>query len=314
MMKKRSWTRIALSLALCTTSFACTPKKMASDITSKIMLGGAPSIEQEPDVEIAASTGLTMIKMIEAMQYDNPKNRNYKLLLARSYANYAFGFFETDMLRFQDTDVERYALSKERAKRFYQTGQRLGLDLLSQENGAFEDALTKDLNTFKKSLNGFGRKDVPSLFWTAFNWGSFINLSKDSPQAIIAFPKVEAMMQRVMELDEHYFYDGPNLFFGTSYGSRPTMLGGNSEKSKEYFEKAAKDYSRKFLMALTMYAQTTAVQAQDPALFDSLLNEVLSADAAALPEQRLANEIAKRRAAWLLANKDKFFNLEEKKQ
>lgn len=289
----------------------CTPKKMASDITSKIMAGGAPAFEMEPDIAIAEDTGITLIKMIEAMQYDNPNNKTFKLILSRSYANYSFGFLEWNMLRYRDLKPEKYELNEERAKRFYASGQRLGLDVLST-NGTFKNALTQDMTKFQKALKGFGKGDVPELFWTAFNWGSLINLSKDSPQALIAFPKVEAMMQRVAELDEHYFYDGPNLFFGVSYGSRPQMFGGNPQKSKEHFEKAIKSYNRKFLMAIVLYAQNYAVQMQDPALFDALLNEVVAADPAALPEQRLANELAVERAKWLLANKDKFFDIEGK--
>lgn len=286
--------------------FSCTPKKMASNITSQIMLGGSPSFEMEPDIEIAETTGLTMIKMIEAMQYDNPNNKTYKLLLARSYANYSFGFLEWNMLRYQDNDSEKYQLNMDRAKRFYENGKRLGLEILSG-NGAFKAALTQDMTKFGKALKGFGKSDVPALFWTAFNWGSLINLSKDSPQAIAMFPKVEAIMQRALELDEHFFYDGPNLFFAVSYGSRPTMFGGNPEKSKQFFEKAITSYGRKFLMALVLQAQVYAVQTQDQSLYDTLLIEAAGANAAALPEQRLANEMAKKRAAWLLANKSKFF-------
>jgi hypothetical protein len=291
-------------------STSCTPKKMASNLTSKIMAGGATSFEMEPDFGIAEDTGITLIKMIEAMQYDNPNNKTFKLILSRSYANYSFGFLEWNMLRYRDVKPEKYNLNEERAKRFYASGQRLGLDVLST-SGVFKNALTGDMTKFQKALKNFGKGDVPKLFWTAFNWGSLINLSKDSPQALIAYPKVEAMMQRVAELDEHYFYDGPNLFFGVSYGSRPQMFGGNPQKSKEYFEKAIRSYNRKFLMAIVLYAQTYAVQMQDPVLFDTLLNEVAVADPAALPEQRLANELAVERAKWLLANKDKFFDMEE---
>lgn len=286
----------------------CTPKKIASDITAQIMAGGAPSFEMDPDAELAETTGITMIKMIEAFQYDNPNNKTLNILLARSYANYAFGFLEWNMLRFRNDlkKQEQFKINEERAKRFYEAGKRLGLATLSQ-SGSFKSALNKDLDSFKKMLKGYGKGSVPKLFWTAFSWGGAINLNKDSPQAIIEFPKTEAMMQRVLELDEYYFYGGPHLFFAVSFGSRPAMFGGNLEKSKEHFEKAVGAYQRKFLMALVMYAQVYAVQAQDPALFDSLLTEVMSADAAAMPEQRLANELAKRRAKWLLENKTQFF-------
>lgn len=278
---------------------SCTPKKIASDITAQIMRGGSPAFEMEDDVELAESTGVTMVKMLESFQHDNPKNKTYQLLLSRSYANYAFGFLEWNLLKYKDVDEAKRSLNEARAKKFYLKGKQFGLQVLNRNN-RFEKALTKDLDTFNKALRSFGRRWVPALFWTAFNWGSWINLNKDSPLAIAEFPKVEAIMRRVLELDENFFYAGPHMFFGVSYGSRPKMFGGDPAKSQGHFEKALAAYKRKFLMALVMYAQTYAVQNQDRALFDSLLNEVLSTNADVLPEQRLANELAKLRANWLL--------------
>jgi len=289
----------ALGLILALFQATCTPKQIASDITSQIFAGGAPSFEMESDVGLAEQSGLAMLKMLESFQYDNPKNKNYLILLARSYANYAFGFLEWNMMKYKDVNETERALNENRAKAFYEKGKKFGLVILNR-NGAFESAFNRDLDTFKKALKGMGRSELPALFWTALNWGSWINLNKDSPLAIAEFPKAEAMMQRVWEIDENYFYGTPNMFFGVSFGSRPAMFGGNPAKSKEYFEKALAAYQRKFLMTLVMYAQTYAVQNQDKALFESLLNEVLAADAASLPEQRLANEIAKLRAQWLL--------------
>lgn len=306
-MSPRSQPLLAVC-ALLILLFSCTPKKIASDITAQIMAAGSPAFEMDPDVELSETTGITMIKMIEAFHHDNPSNKTLSTLLARSYANYAFGFLEWNMLRHRGNPAKQdaYKLNEERAKRFYGAGKRITLNIL-KKNGSFKSALNKDLDSFKKTLKGYGKGSVPLLFWTAFNWGASINLNKDSPEAIIEFPKVEAMMQRVLKLDEYYFYGGPHLFFGVSFGSRPAMFGGNLEKSKEHFERAVAAYQRKFLMSLVMYAQVYAVQAQDPALFESLLTEVMGADPAAMPEQRLANELAVRRATWLLANKAQFF-------
>jgi len=285
---------------------ACTPKQIASDITAQIMVGGAPSFEMEPDIEIAETSGLTMIKMVESFHFDNPKNKNYLLLLSRSYANYAFGFLEWNMLRFKEVNEAKYAKNEQRAKRFYKKGKEFGLKVLTR-NGGFEKGLTKDLDTFNKGLRGMGRGYKRALFWTAFNWGSLTNLSKDSPLAIAEFPKAEAMMRRVLEIDPNFFYAGPHLFFGVSYGSRPAMFGGNKAKSQEHFEAALKAYKRKFLMTLVLYAQTYAIQFQDRPLFESLLNEVLSTNPDVLPAQRLANELAQLRARWLLNHADMYF-------
>lgn len=285
---------------------ACTPREITTQLTAQVLKAGAPALEEDQDVLASEASGLTMIKMVESFLYSSPNNKTLNILLARSYANYAQGFLEWNMLKYEGVDEKQFKINEERAIRFYERGKDLGLKVLNRKS-SFKNALNSDLDSFKKSLGSFGRKDVPLLFWTAMNWGSLINLKKDSPIAIAQFPKVEAIMQRVMTLDENYFYGGPNLFFGYSYGSRPPMFGGDPTKSKQHFEKAIKAYGGKFLLGKVYYAQSYAIQNQDPNLYTQVLNEVLSADAAALPEQRLANELAKLRAQWLLDNQAKFF-------
>lgn len=303
MMKKFIYLPVVVLLL----QVSCSPKKIASDMTAKIMASGAPKMEQEYDVEIAQSASLTLLKMLETFQYDNPTNPIINTLLARSYANYTQGFLELELLKAKDAgDAARYQKTYERAKTFYERGRDYGLEALKRK-GSFKSALTKDVQTFEKVVNGLGDSSVSELVWTVLAWGGWINLNKDSPQAIADFARVEMMMKRVLELDETYYFGTPHIFFGYSYGSRPKMFGGDLEKSREHFEIAVDITARKFLMALVYYAEVYAVQAQDQGLFETLLHEVLSTDAAALPEARLANEIAKLRARELLVNEKKYF-------
>lgn len=285
---------------------ACTPKKIASDITSQIMKGGSPAFEMEQDPALAEEAGLSLVKTMEVFHYDNPKNKNYMVLMSKSYATYALGFFEWNMLKYKNVDEEKRALNEKRALMFYKRGKELGLEVLSR-NGNFEKALTQDADAFKKSLKSFSKKSVPALFWTAFNWGSMINLNRTDPMSIAELPKVEALAERALQLDPDFYYGGPHLFFGVSYGSRSAMFGGNPTKSKEHFEAALAAYQRKYLMTQVMYAQSYAVQNNDRALFESLLNEVLNTPTDILPAQRLANEMAHLRARWLLDHVDSVF-------
>lgn len=284
----------------------CSAKNIASNITSQIFVGAAPAFEMENDVQLAEQTGVTLIKMIEALHFDNPNNENYLLLLSRSYGNYGFGFLEWNMLKYENRNEELYELNRYRANDFYQKGKEYGLRILTKHS-AFQKGLDKDIDMFREGLRSIGKRDKEALFWTAFNWGNQINLNKDSPIAIAEYPKVEAMMMKVFEMDPNFFYAGPHLFFAVSLGSRPAMFGGDPERSRQHFESALLAYDRKFLMTQTLYAHAYAVQNQDEELFENLLNEVLSIDPGLLPEQRLANEIARLRAQWLLDHKSDFF-------
>jgi len=285
---------------------ACGIKKTAASVTAQIMHDGLPAMEEEDDVAYANQASLVSLKTLEAMQRTNPNDPHILLMLARSYAAYTFGFVENDILEAKGVNETAEKLATERAKRFYGRGKKFGLQLLSK-NKSFQKGLTGSLDSFKSALNGFNKKDVPALFWTAFNWGSFINFSKDSPEAIVDLPRIEAMMQRVRELDPDYYYASPHQFFGVFYASRPKTLGGQPEESKKEFDQALSKTGGKYLMTKVLYAQYYAVQTQNRSEYESALKEVASADAAILPEQRLANELAKRRAEILLKKEKLFF-------
>jgi hypothetical protein len=60
-------------------------------------------------------------------------------------------------------------------------------------------------------------------------------------------------------------------------------------------------------MTKVMFARTYAVVIQDRPLFESTLKGVLAAPADIYPEQRLANEIAKRRAKRYLDHAEEYF-------
>ena len=65
--------------------------------------------------------------------------------------------------------------------------------------------------------------------------------------------------------------------------------------------------ARELVMAKVMFARFYAVVIQDRALFESTLKEVLATPANVFPQQRLANEIARRRAARYLAHVEDYF-------
>lgn len=296
---------VVYSLAASTLA-ACSASKMASDITSNIMYEGSPVMEQESDPYVAETAGLALLKTLEVFAYHNPSNKKYHLLLAKNYSNYAFGFLENKLYRYEGVDPKIYDTILTRTKLFYTRGKFYGMGLL-KENNSFKKALDKDMETFEKAVRKLPRGKQQALFWTAFAWGGFINWSKDDPTAIIQLGKAERMMARAAEMDNTYFYGGPHLFFGVYYGSRPAMLGGNLEKSQENFEQAIHITHGRFLFSKVLYAQFYCVQAQDHPLFLKLINEVLTADPNILPEQRLANILAQQRAQIILDRSSALF-------
>jgi hypothetical protein len=83
-------------------------------------------------------------------------------------------------------------------------------------------------------------------------------------------------------------------------------MASDMEEAKAYFEKALVATERRALQAQVNMARYYAVKEGDRELFDELLDEVMDAQDP-LPEARLANRMARERAALYIANADQLF-------
>jgi hypothetical protein len=257
-----------------------------------IMDNGFEVLNEEQDLGIAEISIASNLKLLESILKSDPDNQHYLLLASLGYSSYALGFVEDD--------------SAERASFFYLRGKEYGMKILIT-NEKFADAQNKSIEEFRDALTTFSKDDAAAIFWTAISWGSYISLNLTDPSAIADLPKVEAMMKWIVQKDPFYFYGGAYFFLGTLYGSRPQMLGGNPDSSKEYFETCLRINSRKFLLTYVYYARSYAVQTQNRELFEDCLNRVDTTSIDILPKARLSNAIAKKKAKLLRAKIDELF-------
>lgn len=270
----------------------CSLDKFVIRQTETLFDYGVISLYEESDLQIAKTALESNIKLLEGMIIGDPDNQDLRLLACQAFSGYALGFAE-------DTDPQR-------AKQLYLRGRDHGIYILHQ-NEIFTENEAKKLEVFQSALEQMDEDDIDALFWTAFAWAGWINLSLDDPQAFIDLPKVQAMMNRVMELDETYFMGAPDLFFGTVWGLKPRMLGGDPEKAKEYFEKNLEITKGKFLLTYIYYARYYAAKILDEDLYEKLLGKVENTPADVLPAYQLLNVIAKEKAKRLEAQKDELF-------
>lgn len=285
-------------------SQSCGMKKMATNVIGKIATDGMVALEGEEDVSFARQTAPSLIKTLEVLSYGNPEDTTSLVLLSQSYGQYAFGFLEEDMLA-DSSNTGSLEKTKTQADLFYRRGRDFGIKALSRDK-SMRAAMNAPFPEFKKAVGRQNKKKISALFWTAFNWANTLNLNLDDPQAIADLPRIEALIDRVIELDPDFYYGSAHALKGVIAAMRPKMLGGDPELSAREFDKAFKD-APDYLMTRVLRAQYLARQMQDASAFRTLLTDVLEADAAALPAQRLANELAKRRARLLLAAEKKLF-------
>jgi len=167
-------------------------------------------------------------------------------------------------------------------------------------------ALGQPFESFATAVGGIGTKDRDLLFALGSAWAGRIQRSSDDWNAIADIPKVQALFDRLIALDEGFEDGQPFMYLGVLHSLRPASLGGKPELGKAAFERAIALSHGRNLMARTLYAQYYARLVFDQELHDRLLNEVLAADPEA-PRLTLVNTLAQQRAHALLASGKDYF-------
>jgi len=281
-----------LTILLAATLLSGCIQKIAIGSMGTIMDNGFEVLNEEQDLALAESAIASDLKLLESVLRSDPENDRFLLLASMGYSSYSLGFVEDDSLK--------------RAAALYLRAKEFGMRIL-RKHASLRDALSRGPDDLRSALATLSKDDVPAVFWTATGWGSYIAASLTDPEALADLPKVEIMMRFVLEKDPGYFYSGANFFLGTLYGSRPKILGGDPDASRKYFDECLRRTGGKFLMAYVYMARSNAVQTQDRELFDRCLTAVDTTSLDVLPEARLSNAVAKRKAALLRARADELF-------
>lgn len=287
MMQQLKFTRILFGLLI----FSCSTQRLVIQQMTPVLQNGMASIYEESDLQLAEQAIASDIKLIEGLLKSDPENEELLLMLARGYAGYALGFAE-------DRD-------KQRAREFYLRARNHAFKILSRDLGANPE--TVPLDKLQALAAGLNQENVAALFWSGFSWAGYIKLSLDEPGALINLPRVEILMQRVLELQPSYFNHAVYLFFGSLYGMRPRMMGGDPDKAGAFFKQAIEKTEGKFLLAHVYAARYYAAKILDEHLFDTYLDHVLSSPLDILPEMNLINAIARRKAQLLKEKKGELF-------
>ena len=270
----------------------CSTSQLVARGASPLIDHGVAAMNRETDLELARASIPANLKMIEALLLADPGNVAYRVQAATGFHGYALGFVEPDD---PDRAIALYRRAHEHAR------------VALERAGISSATLMGDKAALQQSLAKLDARAVPALFWTAATWAKWIELQLDNPERLDELPRVEYLMQRVLTLDETYYYAGAHVFFGVYYGSRPPMFGGDYVRSAHHFDRAA-SLNRNQLQLVEVYrARYLLRQMGQREAFHATLSRVLDAPASPDPELHLANALARKEAADLLAREEDLF-------
>ena len=173
-----------------------------------------------------------------------------------------------------------------------------GAGLYSSYAGAFVEE--------PERASRLSRKHVRSLYGAGAAWGTWIRANVDDWSAIADKARVDAIMQRVVVLDETYDDGSPFLYLGILATLLPEAAGGRPEEGRAFFERAIELSDGRNLMAKVLLARAYARLVFDRELHDRLCREVVEADPVA-PGLTLTNTMAQEEARELLGSSEEYF-------
>jgi hypothetical protein len=244
------------------------------------------------DYEVARSIGYAGLGQLEGMHKLAPDNEDALYMLLTAWTATGYAFIEDDYEIAVDADDEALAeYHRARARAAYDRAVGYGTTLLDQRVSGFAKARV-NLATMQGYLAKFEKSDAPNLLWLGQAWLARVNVSKEDTALVAELYVGEALLERSVQLDEGLDYGAGHAALG-AYHARTAMA--ELDDSFKHFSRAIELSQGRALMPKVALAHSYYCMKGDKAGYEKTLREVLAAPEA-LPEQRLQNAIARRRA------------------
>jgi tetratricopeptide (TPR) repeat protein len=273
---------VAVLMTACGQLVSSAKREFAEDLSATVL--------EQDDPETVRQAIPAYLILVSSMIRGDPDNVGLLISGSRLYGAYASVFVE-DIARKQKLSDRSF----EYARRAFCLRQPALCDFRELSYYEFEQALT--------SIN---KNEVDVLFALGSAWAGWVQAYSSDWNAIAELPRVKAVIQRVLELDDTYSNGDAHLYMAMMYSFLPPAMGGKPELAKEQFERAIAISKQQNLMAMLLYAQKYARLVFDKDLHDRLLRQVIDAKVE-VDDMTLINTIAKSRARELLAESDDYF-------
>lgn len=286
--------------------FAATLSLASTGCIKSMLLNGqikgtrdaSAAVDTLQDYEVAKTVAFAGLGQLEGLHRLAPDNSDGLFMLTKSWGGAAYAFIEDEYEQaYEKNDDAMSHYELERARAAYERAIYYGLQLLGQTAGGFQQARRNEATiTAWLDKNFTDKDDAPNLLWTGYAWVSNVNISKDKPAVVGNLFIGVAMVKRSVQLDDTLEHGMGHIILGSYYASFKQWA-----KSKQEFDRAIQISGGKFLPAQLNLATKYYCARSDKPDYEQTLNSILAAGDD-LPDARLQNVIAKRRARRYLGN------------
>lgn len=291
----------------------CDIGKITVNTTSKVLIRAQPSLQQEADYEMARQAIPGALKTVEGFWIVDPDNERLIKILTEGYCQYGTAFVEDDWEQAKfDKNLDAIEYHNTRSTHIFTRCMNYALKTLGKR---WQKEIFEGPEVVAKLLKDTGSGKRFPMLMAGMALGSIINHNLTRIEMIAYLPTVEAILNRVIEIDtkngppknkQHAAL--PYVALGMIHTARGKAMGGDPDKGRAMFEMALKVTDNKFLLARTLMAYRVGLATNDRKFFHEQLKQVLETAPSVWPEQRLANEVAHRKARRYLSHEKDLFN------
>jgi predicted anti-sigma-YlaC factor YlaD len=293
--------RLVLFSALLLSS--CSVKHYAVNQLGNALARSGTTFSSDDDPELIRAAVPFSLKLVESLLAESPRHEGLLLAAARGFTEYAYAFVQEDADELEDTDKVRSTALRARAAKLYLRARNYGLRGLEVKHPGFADRLKANPKEAVKELK---KSEAPIMYWTAIAWGAALAASHDF-MMFPEIPRFEALIDRVMELDEGFDQGTVHTFLITYEMSRLNAKPDRVAQAKVHFDRAVELGGGNQAGPLVAYAENVLVAQKNKTEFQNMLRQALRMDVNKSPENRELNLAVQRRARWLLSRTDKLF-------
>lgn len=248
------------------------------------------AVLNQTDPETVRDGAPAYLLLLDSLVEGNPDDPAVLQAAANLYASYGAVFAD----------------DPERAKRLTARARQYGEQALCLSYRPSCAWASTDYDAFEASLAGLRERDADAVYSYALSSLAYIRAHSDDWNSLAELPRMEALLERLLALDDGEYGAQLNTYLGILAVLRPPSLGGEPDKARAYFERAINLTDGRDLAVKVEYARGYARLLYERELHDRLLTEVLAADPVE-PGFTLTNTLAQRDARELLASADDYF-------
>lgn len=290
---------------------ACDMGRFTVNTTAKVLARAQPSLQQEADWQLAHDAIPGALKTIEGFWVVDEDSEILIPILTEGYCQYGTAFVEDDWeVSTFDKKMDDVAYHNGRATHVFSRCLNFALKSLGER---WQKEIFADPATVAKLVKESGGDQRDAMMWAGVALGSVINHNLNRAEMIGYLSTVQAILNRVVEIDatrkpkNESYAALPHVALGMVNSAVGAGVGGKPEVAKKEFETALAITNNRFLLARAMMAFRVGKQTNDRKFFHDQLKMVLETPPSVWPEQRLANEVAHRRARRYLSHEKEIF-------